>query len=364
MPGDPTEELDEKPFQPPWETDDELVLEPAAPARARLPAAEPDFSHPLLMPLARAQEAVARLETRVETASPAVAEGLLARLSYREAAGWLGYAHVWIHPHDLALRDRGSTGSYGVAFRGGRLRTAIPATMALEPDFETSPSDIVTGQALQLARLWRRLAELRTWRPLADAAAMQETLQSLGCRGSTAECEIADWLAILDHHKGPPLIRAGAAARDWMNRPGIEPRNPDSMFLAACLWRGNASRPIPLPFWSAPEARHYRRDLHVGLDWMADFLDCVAAAAKIGTDELAKLHQAEEKCRSLARTARSRLPEAADAVVRVPILTARDLAGRLDVTPQAALGLLRQLVEAGVIHEATGRASWRAFSLI
>jgi hypothetical protein len=35
----------------------------------------------------------------------------------------------------------------------------------------------------------------------------------------------------------------------------------------------------------------------------------------------------------------------------------------LDVTPQAALGLLRQLLEARLIREATGRASWRAFVL-
>jgi hypothetical protein len=34
------------------------------------------------------------------------------------------------------------------------------------------------------------------------------------------------------------------------------------------------------------------------------------------------------------------------------------------VTPQAALGLLRQLVDAGIAHEATGRASWRVFSTV
>jgi DNA-binding MarR family transcriptional regulator len=45
-------------------------------------------------------------------------------------------------------------------------------------------------------------------------------------------------------------------------------------------------------------------------------------------------------------------------------MTARGLAERLDVTPQAALGLLRQLLEAGLVREATGRASWRAFVAI
>ena len=59
---------------------------------------EPDYDHPLLTPLVRAQDAVARLEASAEMASDAVAEGLRARLSHLEAAGWLRCAHVWIHP--------------------------------------------------------------------------------------------------------------------------------------------------------------------------------------------------------------------------------------------------------------------------
>ena len=204
MPGDPEEE-DDYWFRPVWETED--ALEPPGTPRARKTAPEPDLHHPLLEPLARAQEAVARLETGVELASPAVAEGLRARLSYREAAGWLSYAHVWIHPHDLALRDRGLTSSYGVAFNAGRLDAAIPATAALE-SFESAPSDIMVNQALQLARLWRRLAEMRTWRPLADTKTVRETLQSLGCR-VLPHTEIEDWMALVDAEQGPMLIRAG-----------------------------------------------------------------------------------------------------------------------------------------------------------
>jgi len=52
-----------------------------------------------------------------------------------------------------------------------------------------------------------------------------------------------------------------------------------------------------------------------------------------------------------------------DAVLRLPIVTARRLARSLDVTPQAALALLRELMKAGIIREATGRASWRVFVL-
>src|SRR4051794_32174963 len=339
MPGDPEEE-DDYWFRPVWETED--TLEPPGTPRARKTAPEPDLHHPLLEPLARAQEAVTRLETGVELASPAVAEGLRARLSYREAAGWLGYAHVWIHPHDLALRDHGMTSSYRVAFDAGRLDAAIPATAALESGFESAPSDIKVNQALQFARRRRRLAEMRTWRPLADTETVRETLQSLGCRVLPA-AEIEDWMALVDAEQGPMLIRAGRAARDWMNRPGVTDRDPGGIFLAACILSGGKSRrPVALPFWSAPEARHHRRELQIGMRWLAQFLDGVAAAAKAGLDELDRLRRAEEISRSLDRTARSRLPNAADAVLRTSVVTARDLAARLSVSPQAALGLLRQ----------------------
>jgi len=361
MPEDPEKTDDESWFRPVWETDEDL--EPPGPPRARRQPPEPDFRHPLLEPLARAQDALAKLETAVELASPAVADGLRARLSYREAAGWLAHAHVWIHPHDLALRDRGLTSSYGIAFDAGRLDAEIPATTALEGTFDAAPSDILVNQALRLARLWRRLAEMRTWRPLADTEAVRETLQSLGGR-VLPDAEIDEWMAFIGIEPGPPLIRAGRAARDWMNRPGTEPHDLGGIFLGTCLWCDKKPRrPVALPFWSGPAVHHHRRELHTGMRWLADFLDCVAAAAKIGLDELERLRQGEEISRSLARTARSRLNEAVDAVLRRPVVTARDLAETLTISPQAALGLLRQLCEAGMLQEATGRSSWRAFSI-
>jgi HTH DNA binding domain len=170
--------------------------------------------------------------------------------------------------------------------------------------------------------------------------------------------------ATVHQEQGPLLIRAGRAARDWMNRPGIEPRNPVGIFLAACLWREKNRWPIALPFWSAPEARLYRLDLRVELAWMADFLECLAAAAQTGHGELERLRRAEEKGRLLGCTTRSRLPDALATVIRAPIITVRDLADMLDITSQAALGLLRELVDAGIIRDTTGRASWRAFALI
>jgi predicted transcriptional regulator len=61
------------------------------------------------------------------------------------------------------------------------------------------------------------------------------------------------------------------------------------------------------------------------------------------------------------RTARSKLPAAADLALRQPVLTRRTLARELRVSPQAALALLDQLVAAGLLKEATGRHAWRVF---
>jgi hypothetical protein len=206
------------------------------------------------------------------------------------------------------------------------------------------PSDDVVSTALRLARLWRRLAEHGTWWPIADAAAVQETLGSLGWPVTSDDAAIDEWLESAGRrNRGPALIRAGHGGRDWMNRQSrTDPLAMDGLFLAACIWRNAGfGRDIPLPFWSAPVQLHHRLALRVGTEWLAAFLACIAAAA---------------------RAARSHLPGALDHVLRAPVVTARGMADSLSVTPQAALGLLRQLITAGVVREATGRAAWRAFT--
>ena len=196
-------------------------------------------------------------------------------------------------------------------------------------------------------------------------AAVRETLASLGWAVTIDDTAVEEWLYLAGRHdRGPALIRAGHGARDWMNRQGhTDPLATDGMFLAACLWRdAGFGRDIPLPFWSAPAQLHHRLALRVGTEWQASFLACVAAAARSAREELAGLQRAETAGATLARTARSHLPRALDHLLRSPIVTAHGLAESLAISPRAALGLLGQLVAAGVIREATGRAAWRAFT--
>ncbi len=177
---------------------------------------------------------------------------------------------------------------------------------------------------------------------------------------------IENWLAgIYGREQGPDLIRTGRAIIDWMCQPGVRDKDPEGVFLGVCVWCDkNHKALISLPFWSAPEQYHHRLSLKTGLDWMGQFLECVTAAAMTGLRELARLLEAEKKRADIGATARSRLPDALDALLRAPVVTAESLAKALQVTPRAALGLLQQLTAAGVVGEATGRASWRAFALV
>jgi hypothetical protein len=362
---DNLEDDDEFCFRPVRETDEAAPL--VAPGRpwTQEPPVERDCDHPLLMPLATAQDAVSRLQAKAEMVPLVVAEGLRARMSYLEAAGWLRCAHIAIQPWDLALRDSGVTGSYAAAAFGDRLRPKLSTLVPQKGRFEASPFDITLNNALRLARLWRCLAELRTWRPLAEAGTLRETLQSLGCL-PPGDPAIDDWLGSIRLLEGGPiLIRAGRAAHGWLNRADVEPHNPAGFFVAACLWREKTGHtPIPLPFWSAPKQYHSRLGLCIGLDWMAQFLECVTAASMIGLRELSRLLEAEKKRTVLGSTARSRLPDALDIVLRTPIVTADSLAKALQVTPRAALGLLRHLMAPGIVRRAPGRASRRAFTLV
>jgi hypothetical protein len=79
---------------------------------------------------------LARLEAKAEMVSPAVAEGLRARMAYLEAAGWLRHAYIWIHPWDLALRDYGCVTSYGAAAHADQLATVMPSTIAQHADVD------------------------------------------------------------------------------------------------------------------------------------------------------------------------------------------------------------------------------------
>jgi signal transduction histidine kinase len=163
------------------------------------------------------------------------------------------------------------------------------------------------------------------------------------------------------------LLRAGQAAQAWAECEPLGQGRGDrlstaGLFLTAAVWRRAGATPtLALPLWSALPRHLERLALAAGPAWLGGFLTTVTDAAQRAGQELTRLQSAAARAEGLRRTARSQLPAAAASALRSPVLTARGLAERLRLSPQAALGLLNQLVAAGMLREATGRAAWRAF---
>ena len=201
---------------PPDETDADLGHRPA-PHQAKVPPQPGGWpgNDPIpvwLAPLCDATDALARLDARAAAAPEPVRDGLIARMAYAEAAGWLAHTHAWIHPLDLALRDLALTGSTALAATGAGPRV-LPHTFAARggrsgagggaassdadwdtPAFDTlAAGDRAVADALALARQLRRLAGPRR-DPFASPAEADATLGAFGA-GPLDPVRFAQWRA-------------------------------------------------------------------------------------------------------------------------------------------------------------------------
>jgi hypothetical protein len=365
------------------------------PDRADLPT--------LLGPLCAATDALARLDARAAATSEPVRQGLVARMAFAEAAGWLAHSHAWVHPLDLALRDLGLTGTYAVAARGAG-RRALPQTFAgpldprawADPPFDTlADGDRAVAEALALVRALRRLPGRAAAR--ASLSAALAMLQALGAGRLNQEKFAAWWDTVAPQFAthgrrfaaragaggDPPLLAAAHAAQAWMEASIAEaPAPAHALLLAAALFgRAGATHAVFLPVWAAypaagfgdrdllPTLRSDAADRLVGrgrpVTWPLAFLHLVAEGARAALRELDRLMTTAEQGRGLATAVdkRSRLPDVIDALLRVPALTPKALAITLGIASQTATALLRALHGKGVVREVTGRGSFRAFAI-
>ena len=368
---------DEEPEPPAW-------VRALAPKQV-VPPPSPPLPAGFLKSLSEAEDALSRLDAATLAAPDAVREGIAARLAFREASGWLAHAQSWVHPLDLCLRDLGLTGSFLAAALGGRLRRELPATARSSDargwtpeDPDTLPEDLSVGSALALARVLRRLATTSSWKPLASAAAMEAILKPLG--GGIDPDAFNAWKANWKRETevSSPLLAALSAAGRWGEVEQAAGASADwaernlraGLAAATALHAGGRLRAIPLPFWAVVPGRPVSawRD-HPGFAVepaaaMAG-LQRIAEASRAGLRELGQLLDAAQAAAEVTRglDRRSKLPEAVEAVLRVPALTPSALARRLKIAQQTANDLLRQLAKAGIVREATGRKAFRAYAV-
>lgn len=347
--------------------------------RAHRPPLETISPPGLLSALSEAEDVISRLDASALTAPEPVREGLVARIAFREASGWLAHARAWVHPTDLCLRDLGLTGSFLAAAAGGRLRNEMPQTSRSVPadSLESAdflPDDTAVATALALARSLRRLATHVSWRPLGSASAAQAAMSGMG--GGSGLAAFDEWrsawrrsvgdrgalLASIEAAAQWPSLEEAQGASDWL------PERHLRQFLACALAVRTAGRlqAAPLPFWSAVTLGRTAAVVSPRSDAAAlvATLRQVAEGARAGLREVQRLKDAQEKAMALASglDRRSRLPSAVDAALRTPVITPTALARQIGVAPQTANDLLRQLVRGGVVRETTGRAAFRAYA--
>ena len=362
----------------------------------------------LLVPLCDATDALARLDARAAAAPDAVRDGLRARMATAEAAGWLAHAHAWVHPLDLSLRAAGLTASTALAAVGHGARS-LPQTFAgpadpldwADPPFDAmADGDRAIADALSLVRLLRRLPGRPAAGPFATPATAAAALAAIGGgrARSGAPRRLVDGARA--GTAGPRGATAAGQGRGrgkkcrrcspWRAPPraGWRPASPSaptrstrcSPPSAGAAAQGPAHT-VFLPVWAAyPAVGFSGRDALPGLrsdaadrvagrgrpvTWPLAFLHLVAESARMGLRELDRLEAAAEQGRGVVAGGdkRSRLPDALDALLRVPALTPKALAARLKVAPQTGTALLRALQGRGVVREVTGRGSFRAFAI-
>ena len=333
--------------------------------------------------------------------------GLIARLAYAEAAGWLAHSHAWVHPLDLSLRAAGLTASTALA-AVGRGHRSLPQTFAgtadprawADPPFDTlADGDRAVAEALALARLLRRLAGPSGATGFASATAALGSLQALEAGWLDGAAFIPWWAAVAPQPQArqrgggrageaaepplPALLIAAHAANSWMESGTTgAPTAAQALLLAAgLLARAGIVRTVVLPVWAAypavgfsgrdtlPGLRSDAADRLVGrgrpVTWPLAFLHLVAESARMGARALDRLEMAAETGRALAADVdqHSRLPDAIGALLRAPVLTPKALAAQLGIAPQTGTALLRALQAKGFVREVTGRGSFRAFAI-
>ncbi len=304
----------------------------------------------------------------MQMASSDVLEGVIARMAYKEASGWLATNHVWVHEADLALAENHHTMSVSSLLVTGKdLRLSLPNTFSAARDNALIPDDRYIDFALRLARYWRRLAEQKTWLDLSSMTPVQEVIEDLNGRCQVHVDDLEDWLGDARRRSigTPPLLRAAAACRWWLNLPGAtDELSIDGVFLGALVWRERAGkRVISLPFWTAPSSEIHALGKLTGVKWTAGFLACVTQAARTAIFEAERLAIAERRAFGTKVTKRSSMSEALAFAVKSPVLTALRLAEALKISRQASSALIRRLVDDKIIREITGRDSWRAYTL-
>jgi hypothetical protein len=360
----------------------------------------------LAQPLARAEDALARLDERL--AKSPIREGWIARTHFLDAAAALWLEGELVQIEDLVLHDAGMdvrtpthelTRAHAILRTRRRIAAAEPSWALSDAGLgmlrgragEATPRDVDERDDAEpvdddgdeaFAPLTTDDAEYSALFASVDAAIAHadKTLAGEPRRPTPPagerdpfvydldwdeDARLVEWrAAVAETRDLPPTLASAIAAEAWNAIEPLQHAPGLGRLLAAVLLRERGKTGVHLACLAegaraAPRERRRARDSTTRL---VTQLDGMTAAAKLGLE----LHDRWLLARMLLlrkldrRRSTSRLPQLVDYVVTRPIVSAGMIARELGVTPRAAQNLVTELG----LREATGRGRYRAWGIL
>ncbi len=358
----------------------------------------------LFAPVCRAAEAFARLDECVARSS--IREGFLERQDFADAIASMWVDGELVHVEDLVLHDarrdaRTPTHELTIAHSVLRSRRQIgshPAEWALSPSglarlrgdaretetasaarpaspmpaqVEPEDEDALSAEnAVEFAEIDALLSR--------SSALIQDTLNNRPVTKPATDrdpliydadwdedARLEEWFQVVKSaHELPPILKAAIALDSWNQLQVLQHRAELGRQLIAALMRqdGIARAHLPPLNVGLKAIKIERRRSPSRMTRLLAILESFEETAATGLKEHDRLlaARAQLERRTANRRGHSRLPQLVDLVIARPVVSASLIAQELDITPQGALVLTKELN----LREMTGRGRYRAWGVL
>jgi hypothetical protein len=358
----------------------------------------------LFGPVCRATDALARLDECV--ARSTIREGFLERQDFADAVASMWVDGELVHVEDLVLHDarrdartptheltiahsvlrsrrqiaghppEWTLSSAGLARLRGEARLAeaaqagapAPSPVVVPEELEEDPASEEAGDEFaDIDALLNR-----------SSALIDDTLNNRAPQKTTSDrdpliydadwdedARLDEWQQVLRAaHDLPPVLKAAIALDAWNQLQVLQHRAELGRQLAAALLRqdGVARAHLPPLNVGLKAIKIDRRRSPSRMTRLLAILEGIEETAAIGLKEHDRLlaARAQLERRTANRRCHSRLPQLVDLVIARPVVSASLIAQELDITPQGALVLTKELN----LREMTGRGRYRAWGVL